>query len=97
MGINTNATDTNQQNTSAATDTVANENDTWTQVETQNSQSGDEVMNDATEFDELTEKVFDAVLQQCAREKNANLISPQKKLKTSDSLSLRPGGSRLLK
>ena len=63
MGINTNATDTNQQKTSAATDTVANENDTWTQVETHNSQSGDEVMKDVTDFDELTEKVFDAVLQ----------------------------------
>jgi len=92
MGINTNATDTTQQNTSAATDTVANQNDTW--IDTQ---SGDEVMNDATQFDELTDTVFDEVLQQCAREKNANLISPQKKLKTSDSLSLRPGGSRLLK
>ena len=54
-------------------------------------------MHDATEYDELTDTVFDAVMQQCASEKNANLISPQKKLKTSDSLSLRPGGSRLLK
>ena len=71
---------------------MANQNDTW--IDTH---SGDEVMNDATEFDELTETVFDAVLQQCASVKNVNLISPQKKLKTSDSLSLRPGGSRLLK
>ena len=92
MGINTNATDTKQQNKSAATDTVANQRDTWNDTH-----SGDEAMHDATEFDELTETVFDAVLQQCASVKNVNLISPQKKLKTSDSLSLRPGGSRLSK
>ena len=81
MGINTNAPDTHQQKIRAATEIVANVNVTWTHVETHTSQGRDEVMDDVTEFDELTDKVFDAVLQQCARDKHANLISPRKKHK----------------
>lgn len=56
---------------------MANEKETWEHVEDDNFQRKDEEMDGAEKFIELTDSVFDEVLQQCKREKQTHTISPQ--------------------
>ena len=93
MGIQTNSTaaNKNQENTSAATASVTQDNDNWDLLD-DTSQADDE-MDGAEDFEELTGEVFDEVLNQCERKQRVHTISPQKKHKTSNPKGLRPGGS----
>ena len=93
MGIQTNnkLKNKNQENNSAATASVTQENEKWDIIDDP-SQADDE-MDGAEEFDELTGEVFDEVLHQCERSQRVHPISPLKKHKTSNPKGLRPGGS----
>ena len=93
MDIQTNSTakNKNQENNSAATASVTQENEKWDIIDDP-SQADDE-MDGAEDFDELTGEVFDEVLNQCERSQRVHPISPLKKHKASNPKGLRPGGS----
>ena len=79
LGIQTGSPPTNipnnKENTRAATATEANELKTWTHVDDDTTHGGDTTMDGAEEFNELTDEIFDDVLQQCERD-NVHTISP---------------------
>ena len=74
IGWQPNNTAKNKENTRAATASEAKDSNTWIHVDKTDTHGGDTEMDRAEEFTELTDEVFDELLQQCEREKTHTMF-----------------------